>query len=82
MSKGFAKTANVVRKNNTETDGISRINSFKQQRGRIQGSDSLSNSEDIPPEQLPEPSPRKPPLRRGPPVRDAPAPAAVRWTAR
>ena len=53
MSKGFAKTANVVRKNNTETDGISRINSFKQQRGRIQGSDSLSNSEDIPPEQLP-----------------------------
>ena len=54
MSKGFAKTVNVVRKNNTETDGISRINSFKQeQRGRIQGSDSLSNSEDIPPEQLP-----------------------------
>ena len=56
MSKGFAKTANVVRKNNTETDGISRINSFKQQqqqRGRIQGSDSLSSSEDIPPEQLP-----------------------------
>lgn len=54
MSKGFAKTANVVRKNNTETDGISRINSFKQQqRGKIQGSDSLSNSEDIPPEQLP-----------------------------
>lgn len=53
MSKGFAKTANV-RKNNTESDGIARINSFKQQqRGRIQGSDSLSNSEDIPPEQLP-----------------------------
>jgi hypothetical protein len=55
MSKGFAKTANV-RKINTEIDGIARINSFKQQqRGRIQGSDSLSNNEDIPPEQLPPP---------------------------
>lgn len=53
MTKGFAKTANV-RKNNTEIDGIARINGFKQQqRGRIQGSDSLANSEDIPPEQLP-----------------------------
>jgi hypothetical protein len=55
MSKGFAKTANV-RKTNTEIDGIARINNFKQQQhGRIQGSDSLSNSEDIPPEQLPPP---------------------------
>lgn len=57
MSKGFGKSANA-RKSNTEIDGISRINTFKQQRGRIQGSDSLSNGEDIPPEQLP-PSPTR-----------------------
>lgn len=53
MSKGFRKTDNV-RKNNTETDGIARINNFKrQQRGRISGSDSLSSNSEIPPEQLP-----------------------------
>lgn len=54
MSKGFGKIANVARKNNTEVDGISRINSFKQQQQRrIQGFDNISGDEEIPPEQLP-----------------------------
>ncbi|MEG3875798.1 hypothetical protein QT972_00240 [Microcoleus sp. herbarium7] len=53
MSKGFGKAASV-RKNNTEIDGISRINQYKQQsRGRFLASDSLSSNSEIPPEQLP-----------------------------